>query len=61
MSPSSASSSSIPCRKMTLMPALARYPKGIPLTWVQEEPLNMGAYPFIRLKFGELLREHWQF
>ncbi len=45
----------------TLMAALAQYPKGIPLLWVQEEPLNMGAYPFIRLKFGERLKQHWSF
>lgn len=44
-----------------LVAAFARYPRQIPLIWVQEEPLNMGAYPFIRLKYGELLREHWQF
>ncbi|OGR19870.1 MAG: 2-oxoglutarate dehydrogenase E1 component [Desulfobacterales bacterium GWB2_56_26] len=50
-----------PLPEVTLMTALSRYPGGIPLTWVQEEPLNMGAYPFIRMKFGELLREHWQF
>jgi 2-oxoglutarate dehydrogenase E1 component len=44
-----------------LLQALALYPKGIGLRWVQEEPLNMGAYPFVRLKFGDLLREHWSF
>jgi 2-oxoglutarate dehydrogenase E1 component len=44
-----------------LVAALAHYPRRIPLVWVQEEPLNMGAYPFIRLKFGDLLKKHWQF
>jgi 2-oxoglutarate dehydrogenase E1 component len=43
----------------TLITALSLYPKGIPLIWVQEEPLNMGAYPFLRQKFGDLLRKHW--
>ena len=50
-----------PLQGETLMQALSHYPKGIPLTWVQEEPLNMGAYPFIRLNFGDLLGEHWLF
>lgn len=44
-----------------LISALDRYPEGIPLTWVQEEPLNMGAYPFIRLRFGDLLKRRWTF
>ncbi len=42
-----------------LISALNRYPKTIPLIWVQEEPLNMGAYPFICLKFVDFLRKHW--
>ncbi len=50
-----------PLPEVALMSALSRYPRGIPLTWVQEEPLNMGAYTFIRLRFGDLLREHWRF
>lgn len=50
-----------PLPEVTLMTVLSRYPRGIPLTWVQEEPQNMGAYPFIRLRFGDLLGEHWQF
>ncbi len=50
-----------PLPEKTLFEALAPYPKGIPLIWVQEEPLNMGAYPFIRLRFGDLLKEHWSF
>jgi 2-oxoglutarate dehydrogenase E1 component len=45
----------------TLIDALWVYPKGILLTWVQEEPLNMGANPFVRLKFEPALREHWIF
>jgi len=44
-----------------LASALAAYPKNIPLLWVQEEPLNMGAYPFIRIRFGDFLSEHWSF
>ena len=45
----------------TLVEALSVYPDGIPLTWVQEEPLNMGANPFVRLKFEPHLRERWSF
>ncbi len=44
-----------------LTDALAVYPDGIPLTWVQEEPLNMGAGPFVRLKFESHLRARWAF
>jgi 2-oxoglutarate dehydrogenase E1 component len=48
-----------PLREEALVSALARYPEGIPLTWVQEEPLNMGAYSFLRLKFAGALRQRW--
>ncbi len=48
-----------PLPEQTLMTTLAQYPKGIPLIWVQEEPLNMGAYPFIRLRFWDLLSGPW--
>jgi 2-oxoglutarate dehydrogenase E1 component len=50
-----------PLTDETLMSALAKYPKNIQLLWVQEEPLNMGAYSFIRLRFGDLLSQHWSF
>jgi 2-oxoglutarate dehydrogenase E1 component len=50
-----------PLAKETLAAALAAYPKNIPLLWVQEEPLNMGAYSFIRLRFGEFFSRHWTF
>jgi 2-oxoglutarate dehydrogenase E1 component len=45
----------------TLLAALGNYPKDIPLIWVQEEPLNMGAYTFIYLKYGDLLSRDWRF
>jgi 2-oxoglutarate dehydrogenase E1 component len=48
-----------PLPEETLVSALARYPEGIPLTWVQEEPLNMGAYTFLRLRFAGALRQRW--
>jgi 2-oxoglutarate dehydrogenase E1 component len=30
-------------------------PKGMRITWVQEEPRNMGAWPYLRARFGETL------
>jgi 2-oxoglutarate dehydrogenase E1 component len=33
--------------------ALARYPETAPVTWVQEEPVNMGAWGYLRLRWGE--------
>lgn len=34
---------------------LDRYGPGTPLVWVQEEPANMGTWPFLRYRFGESL------
>ncbi|CAM2070046.1 Oxoglutarate dehydrogenase (succinyl-transferring) [Sulfidibacter corallicola] len=31
---------------------LARYKPDTPVVWVQEEPHNMGAWPFLKLRFG---------
>ena len=50
-----------PLAEKDLASALAPYPKNIPLLWIQEEPLNMGAYSFIRLRFGDFLSQHWLF
>ena len=36
-------------------PALAAFPDGTPVTWVQEEPENMGAWRYLRVRFGERL------
>jgi 2-oxoglutarate dehydrogenase E1 component len=36
-----------------LQAALAAYPAGTQALWVQEEPENMGAWRFIRARFGE--------
>ena len=36
--------------------ALARYPAGVELVWVQEEPENMGAWPFVRGEVTDKLR-----
>ena len=34
---------------------LSEFPDGAPVVWVQEEPENMGAWPFLRLRVGESL------
>jgi 2-oxoglutarate dehydrogenase E1 component len=36
-------------------------PAGTPVVWVQEEPANMGAWPFLRLQLGEQLLGKWPF
>lgn len=36
---------------------LAGYPEQTPLVWVQEEPENMGAWPFLRFRLGDLLKD----
>lgn len=42
-----------------LAAALAPYKKGTPVFWVQEEPENMGGWPYWRRRFGErLLQRH---
>jgi 2-oxoglutarate dehydrogenase E1 component len=38
-----------------LVQALAAYPQGTPLRWVQEEPENMGAWRFVSFHFGDRL------
>jgi len=32
--------------------ALDRYPADVPVLWAQEEPVNMGAWPFLKLRLG---------
>jgi 2-oxoglutarate dehydrogenase E1 component len=41
-----------PLPQTQLREALASYPDDTPLFWVQEEPENMGAWWFIRMKLG---------
>jgi 2-oxoglutarate dehydrogenase E1 component len=38
-----------------LRAALADVPDGVPVIWVQEEPENMGAWPYWRQTFGDRL------
>ena len=42
-----------PLRSAEVEQALMAYGPDIPVTWVQEEPENMGAWRFLRIKFGE--------
>ena len=42
-----------PLRMNDLEQALTAYPPDVPVTWVQEEPENMGAWRFLKIKFGD--------
>ena len=44
-----------PLPSADLETVLKPYKKGTPVIWVQEEPLNMGAWPFLKLRFGETI------
>jgi 2-oxoglutarate dehydrogenase E1 component len=44
-----------PLYPQTLAQALSPFPEGTPVTWVQEEPENMGAWRYLRVRFGERL------
>ncbi len=44
-----------PLSTQTVASALAPYAEGTPVTWVQEEPENMGAWRYLRVRFGERL------
>ncbi|RMH23068.1 MAG: 2-oxoglutarate dehydrogenase E1 component [Acidobacteria bacterium] len=48
-----------PLAQDRLAAALAPYPAGTPLVWVQEEPCNMGAWSFLRLRLEPELVERW--
>lgn len=50
-----------PLPKDELNGALQRYPEGTPAVWVQEEPENMGAWRFLRVKFGTKLFDRFPF
>lgn len=41
-----------------LSKCLAAYPETVPVTWVQEEPANMGALGFLKLRLGQSIAGH---
>jgi 2-oxoglutarate dehydrogenase E1 component len=44
-----------PFPKQALSSIFESYSAGTRVVWVQDEPENMGAWPFLRLRFGERL------
>lgn len=48
-----------PFPESELEAVLQAYPEGTPVYWVQEEPQNMGAWPFLRFRFGDRLLDRW--
>jgi len=50
-----------PLPKEQLKVALADYPAGTPVFWVQEEPENMGAWRFLKVQFGQRLLDRFPF
>jgi 2-oxoglutarate dehydrogenase E1 component len=44
-----------PLAEETLERLFAGLPGEIAITWVQEEPRNMGPWPFLRARFGDRL------
>lgn len=45
-----------PFKRDLLEEHLSAFPQGTPLIWVQEEPINMGAYSYLHLHLGGLTR-----
>src|ERR1044071_5099591 len=50
-----------PLRAEVLKSALAGFRSGTPVFWVQEEPINMGAWPWLRVQFGDKLLDRFPF
>jgi len=50
-----------PFPEAELAAVLKAYPEGTPVYWVQEEPENMGAWPFLRFRYGNNLLGKWAF
>lgn len=50
-----------PLREVELFAALDGLAAGTEVCWVQEEPSNMGAWPYLKLNFGDQLQERFRF
>ena len=50
-----------PLYPQTLAHALSPYSEGTPVTWVQEEPENMGAWRYLRVRFGDRMLDRHPF
>jgi 2-oxoglutarate dehydrogenase E1 component len=50
-----------PFPEKSLRTALSQYGRGTPVIWVQEEPENMGAQSFVKLRFGESVYDRFPF
>jgi 2-oxoglutarate dehydrogenase E1 component len=50
-----------PFPEKPLKSQLSTFPKNTPVIWVQEEPANMGAMPFIMCRFGDQLYDRYPF
>lgn len=48
-----------PFPEAELAAVLKAYPSNTPVAWVQEEPENMGAWPYLRYRFGHKLLGRW--
>jgi 2-oxoglutarate dehydrogenase E1 component len=48
-----------PLPKKSLLAALEAYPDGLSLVWAQEEPENMGAWTYLRVRLGERVFGRW--
>jgi 2-oxoglutarate dehydrogenase E1 component len=50
-----------PFPEAQLAAIMKQYPEGTPVYWVQEEPENMGAWYFLRVRFGDKLFGRYPF
>jgi 2-oxoglutarate dehydrogenase E1 component len=48
-----------PLPKQNLLAALDAYPDGISVVWAQDEPENMGAWMYLRVRLGERVFGRW--
>jgi len=50
-----------PLHREALEVAFRSYRDGTPVCWVQDEPENMGAWPFLKFQFGDALLGRFPF